>query len=220
MMEEKLSASEEKHRRLYETMALGVVYQNADGTIISANPAAERILGRSFEEMSGLSSMSSCWKTLSEDETEVDGSQHPAMIALESGKSIGPRVLGIFNPKRNDYVWLSINAIPLFRPGEKEPYQVYATFQDITAERKANRNYYLLFHQMVDAFALHDIILNDSGEPVDYRFLAVNNAFETMTNLKAVDIIGKTVQEVLPGTENYWIECLRARSVDWRTDSL
>lgn len=205
-MEEKLSASEEKHRRLYETMALGVVYQDADGKIISANPAAERILGRSFEEMSGVSSMASTWKALQEDETEIEGSQHPAMIALKTGKPVGPRVLGIFSPKQNDYVWLSINAIPLFRPGEKEPFQVYTTFQDITAERKANRNYYLLFHQMVDAFALHDIILNESGKPVDYRFLAVNSAFESMTGLKADDIVGKTVQEVLPGTEYYWIE--------------
>ncbi len=204
--EKKLSASEEKHRRLFETMSLGVVYQSADGKIILVNPAAERILGRNFEEMSGTTSMSSTWKSLREDGSEIRGDEHPAMIALKSGKPVGPSVFGIYNPKFNDYVWISINAIPLFRSGEEEPHQVYTIFQDITAERKANRNYYLLFHQMVDAFALHEIILDESGEPVDYRFLAVNGAFESMTGLKAADIIGKTVLEVLPGTEPYWIE--------------
>jgi PAS domain S-box-containing protein len=43
--EEALKLSEEKYRTLFETMAQGVVYQDADGRIISANPAAERILG-------------------------------------------------------------------------------------------------------------------------------------------------------------------------------
>ena len=43
--EEALHESEEKHRTLFETMSQGVVYQNSDGQIVSANPAAERILG-------------------------------------------------------------------------------------------------------------------------------------------------------------------------------
>ena len=35
--------SEEKHRTLFETMTQGVVYQNAEGIITDANPAAERV---------------------------------------------------------------------------------------------------------------------------------------------------------------------------------
>jgi len=42
-IEEALRASEEKHRTLFETMAQGVVYQDSNGRIVSANPAAERI---------------------------------------------------------------------------------------------------------------------------------------------------------------------------------
>ena len=41
---------------------------------------------------------------------------------------------------------------------------------------------------------------------MDYRFLAVNPAFERLTGLKAADIVGRTVLEVLPGTERHWIE--------------
>jgi len=203
---EDLRTSEEKYRRLFETMALGVVYQAQDGTIISANPAAEQILGRSFEEMRGHTSGSPIWKITKEDGTVAVASDHPAMIALTTGKPCGPLVFSVYNPRISDYVWISIHAIPLFHPGETAPYQVYATFQDVSAERKANQNYYLLFQEMVDAFALHEIICNEKGEPIDYRFLAVNSAFEQMTGLAAASIIGKTVLEVLPGTESYWIE--------------
>ncbi|RQD81385.1 MAG: PAS domain S-box protein, partial [Methanocalculus sp. MSAO_Arc1] len=63
-----------------------------------------------------------------------------------------------------------------------------------------------LFSTMLDGFAHHEIICDENGRPVDYRFLAVNPAFERMTGLKSGDIIGKTVREVLPQTEAYWIE--------------
>ncbi|MEN6595462.1 MAG: PAS domain S-box protein [Clostridiaceae bacterium] len=205
-MEQKLRLSEEKHRRLFETMALGVVYQAADGAIISANPMAERILGLTFEQMSGRTSMDTMWHIIKDDGSQIHGPDHPAMVALKTGKPYGPYVMGVYNSQLADYVWLSINAIPLFRQGETKPYQVYTTFQDISAERKASRNYYLLFHEMVDAFALHEMICDALGKPVDYRFLAVNAAFEHMTGLAAEEIIGRTVLEVLPDTEPYWID--------------
>jgi diguanylate cyclase len=205
-MEDDLRASEEQYRRLFETMALGVVYQDKNGSIISVNPAAERILGRTFEQMKNETSLSPSWRTLFEDESVASGNDHPSMIALKTGKPCGPRVMGVYNPEILDHVWISIIATPLFHPGENEPYEVYTTFQDITAEHKANRNYYLLFQEMIDAYALHEMIYDPYGKPVDYRFLAVNSAFEHMTGLKAEDIIGKTVLEVLPETEQYWIE--------------
>ena len=204
--EEKLRVSEEKNRCLFETMAQGVVYQAADGSIISANPAAERILGRSLDQMQGRTSMDPGWKAINEDGSEMAGSEHPAMIALRTGKPYGPFIMGVFLPQINDHVWLSIDAIPLYHQGETAPYQVYATFQDITAVRKANQNYQQLFSEMIDAFALHEIICDNQGKPVDYRFLTVNPAFEHMTGLKSADILGKTVMEVLPDTEPYWIE--------------
>ncbi len=46
---QRLKESEEKYRTLFETMVLGVVYQDTNGKIISANPAAEKILGLSFQ---------------------------------------------------------------------------------------------------------------------------------------------------------------------------
>lgn len=59
---------------------------------------------------------------------------------------------------------------------------------------------------MQEGFALHEVILNEKGEPIDYRFLEVNPAFEKITGLKAKEIKNKRVKEVLPGTEDYWIK--------------
>jgi PAS domain S-box-containing protein len=61
--------------------------------------------------------------------------------------------------------------------------------------------YRLLMENLPDAYAYHQIILDDRGDPVDYTFLEVNSAFEEMTRLKRENIIGKKVTEVLPGIE-------------------
>ena len=70
----------------------------------------------------------------------------------------------------------------------------------------AQEDYRLLFSEMLDGLAVHEIILDERGEPCDYRFVAVNPAFERLTGLCATDIVGKTVLEVIPDLELSWIE--------------
>ena len=136
--EEILSKSEEKHRRLFETMTQGVVYQNAEGHIISANPAAERILGLTLDQMMGKTSMDPGWKTIHEDGSDFPGEDHPAMRALRTGKS-EHSIIGIMNQKKNKHSWVSVSAIPLFKNGNEKPYQVYATLEDITEIKLAQK---------------------------------------------------------------------------------
>lgn len=50
-------------------------------------------------------------------------------------------------------------------------------------------------------YAYHEVIFDTDGRPVDYRFLAVNEAFEKLTGLDAEIITGKTVKEAIHGIE-------------------
>ena len=84
--------------------------------------------------------------------------------------------------------------------------KVLGTFQDVTEKRILEQRYESLFQHMLDGFALHEIICDDGGRPVDYRFLEVNPAFERHTGLSAGDIKGRTVREVLPMIEQVWID--------------
>lgn len=63
-----------------------------------------------------------------------------------------------------------------------------------------------VFAQSPNAMAVHTIVLDSEGRPVDYVFDAVNQGFETVTGLRAADIVGRRVKEVLPETESLWIE--------------
>ncbi|MCP5159219.1 MAG: PAS domain S-box protein [Gammaproteobacteria bacterium] len=129
---EQIRASEERYRQLFNTMAEGVVYQNAYGEIIFANPAAASILGLPIDEIDGQVSLRYSWQAIYQDGSEFSDDQHPSMVALRTGQPVTDVVMGVFNPQRRQTRWLRVSAIPLFNPGEKKPFQVFATFNDIT----------------------------------------------------------------------------------------
>ena len=135
IIETALRESEIKYRTLFETMQQGVVYQDAEGYIISANPKAEEILGLTIEQMRSRTSMDSGWKSIREDLSDYPGSEHPAMKAIETGKPVNGAIMGVFNPKINNYKWIIINSTPQFHIGETKPFRVFSTFEDITVIR-------------------------------------------------------------------------------------
>jgi PAS domain S-box-containing protein len=73
-------------------------------------------------------------------------------------------------------------------------------------QRESEHNFRLLFENMTTGFALHEMIYDPNGQPLDYRFLQINPAFEKLTGARAQDLIGRTVKEVMPNTEQYWID--------------
>jgi PAS domain S-box-containing protein len=74
------------------------------------------------------------------------------------------------------------------------------------ALRESQRQFQSLFENMLDGAALHEIITDENGHPIDYRFLAVNPAFESMTGLTRDHTVGRTVRELLPEVDPQWIE--------------
>ena len=56
-----------------------------------------------------------------------------------------------------------------------------------------------------EGFAHCKIICDEKGDPYDYKFISVNNAFEKQSGLKINDIIGKTWLEIFPDAGKSWI---------------
>ncbi len=74
---------------------------------------------------------------------------------------------------------------------------------ELNVVRKHFKN---MFDNMSEGYAYHEMIYDEEGNPKDYVFLEVNQAFEKLTGLKANDIVGKSVLEVIPNLERFWIE--------------
>lgn len=131
-----LRLSEAQHRTLFETMTQGVVYYEPGGRITHANPAAARILGMTVEELTQRNFHSPEWRTVYETDPPLPGERHATTRMMLRGERIQELVVGVYNPQKAAYVWLNVSAVPLFREGEEQPYQVYATFSDITARKQ------------------------------------------------------------------------------------
>ncbi len=85
--------------------------------------------------------------------------------------------------------------------------EVAERLQAESALQDSEKRYRLLFEKMMNGFALHEIIADEKGQPIDYVFLEVNSAFEQLVGLKREDLIGKKVTEVLPG--------IKGDAADW-----
>ena len=83
---------------------------------------------------------------------------------------------------------------------------VLGVSRDNTERRQAVQNYQTIFHEMLDGFALHEVICDKDGHTLDYHFLAVNPAFERITGLETANVVGRSLQEIFPSIEPHWLD--------------
>ncbi|HKK31041.1 MAG TPA: chemotaxis protein CheB, partial [Alphaproteobacteria bacterium] len=70
--------------------------------------------------------------------------------------------------------------------------------------RESEQRYRTLFNSIDQGFAIIEVIFDEAQQPVDYRFLEVNDAFSRQTGLK--DAVGKRMRELAPDHESHWYE--------------
>ena len=194
-----LVENENRFRNLFENMAQGVVYQNASGFITDANPAAEKILGLTLDQMQGRASADARWRAIHEDGSDFPGQTHPAIVSLQTGEPVMNVVMGVYHPVDNRYVWILVSAEPQFKNGEEKPYQVFATFTDITESKNAalqleeNRRF------------LADLIENSGSliyvKSINGRYISVNAMWEKITGLSSENTLGRTDTELFGSTD-------------------
>jgi PAS domain S-box-containing protein len=97
----------------------------------------------------------------------------------------------------------------------KNSKQIRIALTDITKEKRASelvrdseKKLRQMFSHMVSGSALTEVIFNKNGKPYDYRFLEVNPAFEYIIGKNRSQVVEKTLLDVFPETERYWLQSL------------
>jgi PAS domain S-box-containing protein len=72
------------------------------------------------------------------------------------------------------------------------------------ALRESEARYRTLFNSIDEGFCVIEMLYDEVGRPVDYRFLEVNPGFEAQSGLTSA--LGRTVRELVPNHENHWFE--------------
>lgn len=61
--------------------------------------------------------------------------------------------------------------------------------------------YRQIFNNSLNGITYHEAVVNEETGEIEYHFIEVNPAFEDLTGLKASEVIGKPIREVLPDSE-------------------
>jgi serine phosphatase RsbU (regulator of sigma subunit) len=135
VLAENLAASEERYRTLFETMPMGVVHYDADGSVIGANQAAGEILGRDL-------TLADTWplvpegQAIREDGSPIPRAELPVIQALRTGRVTADTVVGVRHAKTGELRWVRITAVPDARDPHGRPSRAYAILTDLTEQRQ------------------------------------------------------------------------------------
>jgi diguanylate cyclase (GGDEF)-like protein/PAS domain S-box-containing protein len=175
---ETLRLSEERFRGLVMALGEGLLLHLADGRTVACNPAAERLLGLSRQEL-----LAAVFGDLPLTVVRVDGArlpieQFPTAVALRTGRPCREVEVGM---RRGDgpQRWTLVSAEPLLRAGQTPPYAVVTSFTDVTelhTAREALADSEERFRLAFDE-ALSGMTLMAINPPQAGRFIRVNRAF-------------------------------------------
>ena len=202
LIEKKLKESEEKYRTLTEQSFLGIAILQ-DDIIQYVNKQLAHIFGYTVEEVMA-------WKKggflniIYPEDRKLVAEQAKKKQLSESDVINQYQFRGI--KKNGDIIWSELFSKSINYGGKPAD---FVTIHDITDNKKSEQKikeseekYRSIFNNMTEGFAYHQVIVDENNNPIDYKYLEVNPAFEKLTGLKADQMIGKKVTEVLPGTEN------------------
>ena len=183
--EEQLRSEQRLLTETFSALEEGVVVQDSNGQIISANSSAARVLGLSMDQLLGRTSFDPRWRAVREDGTPFPGEDHPVSIALRDGVAVSNVLMGVHHSDA-DMAWISINARPLFRQGEDKAYAAVGSFSDVTDQH--NRQAQLEFKVYHDALtglpnreAFLELLEQKRGSSFALGFLDLND-FKTVND--------------------------------------
>ncbi len=130
--------AESRYRLLMESIDKGVLLFDREHRVVSANPAAYRILGLGDGSHTREPMRRDEWITVDEHGRVMDEAQWPVVQAFRSGQIIRSTTIGMFHRVRARMVWMSTTHVPVFSSGRDTPDHVFALFSDITELKRDN----------------------------------------------------------------------------------
>jgi PAS domain S-box-containing protein len=189
---------EAAHRaaRLLERISDAHVSMDRDFRIEAVNAAAERTLGRTRDALIGRT----CWEAFpgsagSELEGVFRRVQHERRDAhfthhfTTDGRDLHLEI---------DVYATEEGGIAVFSRDVSERVRAES------ALRESETRYRMLFESLDEGFCICEMLFDENGRTVDYRFLDVNPAFARQSGL--TNAIGRTARELIPGIEPHWFQ--------------
>ena len=191
--ERALRDSEAHYRAVVGVLSEGVYVCDANGAMLSCNPAAERILGIRQADWNGATAIAPGWQPHHPDGRPMAPEDVPAGKVLAGAPAQQDVLLSATSPT-GVLTWFEVSALPVISPDSGELMAVVTSFTDITLRKQAT-----------DELARHRDEL-EAQVAQRTRELQVTN-----TALEDVARFNRTITDSLLGQVAYWDAELRCR---------
>jgi PAS domain S-box-containing protein len=209
-----------------DNMFEGVVLQDRTGKIIDFNNAALKVLCLNADQLLGKSSMDPDWGSIRENGSPFPGNEHPAMMALSSGKSQKNVVMGI-KCKYQDTHWITINSTPIFLEDKDSPSHCVTTFSDITNEKMAQQTL-IQSAKMTSLGEMAGGIAHEINTPLTIILMSANQVegqlrkespdlTKSILLLKKIESTAQRISEIVRGLSTF---SRNSNQDDWHVSSM
>lgn len=203
-IEQDVKENEERYRALFNNSPDGIHLLETSGTkagkIISVNSKVLEMLGYEYDEIINMPI-----EDLMRDLELKD--RMKGLEKLFAGETIS--FITNFYRKNNSFFPVEVTASAISLGNHL---YILGIDRDISERlsmentiKESELKYRLLFENMTNGFALHEVITDEKGDVCDFRYLEANPAYEKLTGLSVKDSIGKTILEINPIADTNWI---------------
>ena len=200
--EDALRISEQRYRSLVDALGEGIFLIDRNGKILACNRSAEKIMGKSKEELMGAGINNRHHELQHEDGSFFKVEEQPSYITLKTGKPVQNVIMGI---TRNDgtLCWISVNTEPIYYTPGETPDAIVASIVDITEKKKSELDLLYSEQQLRDYSDRIGSILDSITDGFlavdnDLKVVLWNHVFEKATGKTSAEVIGKNIGEVYP----------------------
>ena len=184
----------------------------ASGRYVFMNDAQVRLTGFTTEEINGISAQEA-YERVHPDDRHISVEQQRR---IASGEDSDALVEYRWRVKSGEYRWFS-DRRRLVRDDSGTPVALVGISRDITdakqaqeALRASEERYHSLFESIEEGFALAELVRDEEGRAVDYRYLDVNPVFERELKVTRGQAVGHLRSEVAPEDMDMLAWCVAA----------
>jgi PAS domain-containing protein len=125
---------------------------------------------------------------------------HPEMTEPVRGLRCGLKT-------KSGEIRIILKNVELLRSASGSVIGAIESFEDITERERLERDLWLsenryrsLYANMQNAFGLYELIVDEKGQPVDFRLLELNPAFERLLEDWSLNPVGKRISQLFPAS--------------------
>ncbi len=201
----RLEETERQLRAIFDSAVdIAIIATDRDGRVTEWNAGAEHVLGWCAAEMLGQTAE----RFFTPEDRAAGRVEIEMRLALEHGRASDER----WHTKRDGTrFWASGEMMPLRSEGG-EHIGFIKILRDRTAQHRmgealAESEAYWrgLFSQLQEGLVVGQVVRNEAGRIIDWRYLDVNPAWDALVGIPTDTVVGRTVRELIPGIEDIWI---------------